>query len=316
MSLVEQLTFKDLPTKENLITIDPSDNIPTAFQKIFSNRISSAPVVDKKQNLVGCIGIIDIVLFSLNVCQTSQELAIYFGLPTEGSEQFVDFEPLKNYLTPDNNVHQSAIADSAQFITNYSHQNLLHVIRPDCAFKDVVHTLTKAHRIAIGDDNIVNYVSQFDVVKLLKERGAFSDINAKLIEELKLGSKNVISVNQNQRVIEAFKLMIVHKISGVAVIDDDGHLQGQISISDIKGITTSGEMLPRLYETYHPYRKILVEKYNAPEKTITAPSGSLLSDILETIISNRLHRIFIVTQDQCVDSVISLCDVLKLIDKN
>jgi len=220
---------------------------------------------------------------------------------------------IKNFLTPDANIQQTIIADSAQFITNYSHQNLLQVLRPDSTFRDVVNVLRSAHRVAIGDDEIVNYVSQSEVVKLLKEHGAYNALSSKTIEELQLGSKNVLSIKDTQKVIEAFKLIVTHKVTGVAVVDDNGQLQGQISISDIRNITTSGEMLPRLYETYHPYRKILVEKYNAPPKMITVPTGVTLSQIIDTIITNSLHRVFVVDKDNHLISVITLTDLLKLV---
>jgi len=315
-SIVEQLTLKDLPKKDKIITIDPSESIPEVFAKIFANRITSAPVVDKKNHnqLIGSISLIDVVFFTINVCQTSQELAKYFGLPPENkAPDFVDFENIKNFLTPDANIQQSTIADSAQFITNYSHQNLLQVLRPDSTFRDVVNVLRSAHRVAIGDDQIVNYVSQSEVVKLLKERGAYNALSSKTIEELQLGSKNVLSIKDTQKVIEAFKLIVTHKVTGVAVVDDNGQLQGQISISDIRNITTSGEMLPRLYETYHPYRKILVEKYNAPPKMITVPTGVTLSQVIDTIVTNSLHRVFVVDKDNHLISVITLTDLLKLV---
>jgi len=312
-SIVEQLTLKDLPVKAKIISIDPSESIPQVFNKIFANRITSAPVIDKKNNLIGCIGIIDIVFFALNVCQTSQELAKYFGLPTEDTVDFVDFDNVKNYLTPDHNIQHSMMADSAQFITNYSHQNLLHVLKPESSFKDVLNTLKSVHRVAIGDDEIVNYVSQSEVLKLLKERSAYDPIGAKSIDELNLGCKDVISIKDTQRVIEAFKLIVLHKITGVAVVDDKRELKGLISASDIKSITTSGEMLPRLYETYYPYRKILVDKYNAPQQTITVLSGASLNQVLDTIINYRLHRVFVVDQNNHLQSVITLTDLLKLL---
>jgi len=309
-SILDQLTLKDLPIKENIISIEPSEKLSDAFVKIFSNRISSAPVVDKKLNLIGSISVIDIVLFALNVCHTSQELINFFGLTNDTK---TDFENIKNYLNVENNAQLPVVADSAQFLTNYSHQNLLHVLHPDCSFKDIVITLTKAHRLAIGDEKLTHYLSQTEVVKLLKEKNAFAHIASKTIEELNLSNKPLISVNEGDRVIEAFKLMITNHVSGVAVINDNQQFIGQISSSDIKCISLTGEMLPRLYETYQPYRKILIEKYKVPIKPITVPQGAKLSEVLDTLVNNSLHRVFIVGNDNSAAGVISLTDILKLL---
>jgi len=96
-------------------------------------------------------------------------------------------------------------------------------------------------------------------------------------------------------------------------LNEKNQLVGQISSSDIKSINHSGEMLPRLYETYPTYRKFLVKNYNVPEKPITVPSGSKLSLVLDTIVNNRLHRVFIVGNDNSAEGVITLTDILKLI---
>jgi len=237
-------------------------------------------------------------------------LAKFFELPTDTSN-FVNFNEIKNFLTPET-YDQSLLADSAQFLTNYSHQNLLLVLKPGCSFREVVNSLTKYHRVAIGDDRIENYITQSEVVKVLKEKGAFTHLADKTIEELSLGSKNLISIKETDKVIEAFKLMVLHKVSGLGVINEKNQLVGQISSSDIKSISHSGEMLPRLYETYPTYKKILVNKYNVTEKTITVPSNSKLSIVLETIVNNRLHRVFIVGNDNHAEGVITLTDLLKL----
>jgi CBS domain-containing protein len=315
VSILDQLTLKDLPKKDKIITIGPNEQLTDVFVKIFSNRITSAPVIDQKGTIIGSIGIMDIVLFALNVCQSSQELATFFGL-TSDSENFIDFENIKNYLKDEKNkgmTQNSVIASTAQFLANYSHQNQLHVLKPDCSFKDIVTTLSKVHRLAIGDETIINYISQSEVVRLLKEKDAFAHIASKTIEELNLCNKPLISVKEGDRVIEAFKLMVTNNVSGVAVINDKQQLVGQISSSDIKCISLTGEMVPRLYETYHHYRKILIQKYKAPEITITVPLKANLSEVLETIINNRLHRVFIVGNDNHAAGVISLTDILKLL---
>jgi CBS domain-containing protein len=51
-------------------------------------------------------------------------------------------------------------------------------------------------------------------------------------------STNVISVNQNATVLEAFQLMSLNSISGVAIVDNEMKLLGTISASDLKVIST------------------------------------------------------------------------------
>jgi len=311
---LESLSLKDLPKKDKLITIDPDEHISVAFDKIFSNRIRSAPVIDKNKKLIGLISIIDITLFALNVCHSSQELARFFSLSdadlVETQQRFVDFGNLKNYLINDEHHHLGM--DSAAFITNYSRQSHLQVLPPNTSLKEVINVLTQHHHVAIGDDELQDFLSQSDIVKFLKEKDAFGELGTKTIKELNLGSSNVISVKENQRVVEAFKLMLLNKVSGLAVVDDYSHLMGQISSSDIKCITHSGEMLSCLYETYPVYRKILVEKYNVSPQSITVSPTATLKEVVDALVQNKIHRVFVVKADNTLESVISLTDILNV----
>jgi len=59
--------------------------------------------------------------------------------------------------------------------------------------------------------------------------------------------------------------------------------------------------------------KILVEKYQAPEKLITVHCGTQFSEVIDVIVKNRFHRIFVVGENNSLESVISLTDLLKLL---
>jgi len=58
-------------------------------------------------------------------------------------------------------------------------------------------------------------------------------------------------------------------------------------------------------------KKLLIENFKVPEKTITIGSGATLNQALETIVRNKLHRIFIIGKDNQVTGVITLTDIIK-----
>jgi len=305
-------SLKDLPKKLQIITINTEDSIPSVLEKIFANRITSAPVVDKNNKLIGSIGLIDIILFVMNICHTSQELAKFFGLPQDKAKDFVDFAGIKNHLTPEDEIQASlGNPEVAAFITNYSRNNLLHVLPPTSSVVDIVRCLCEHHRVAIGDDDLFDYISQSDIVKFLKEKNVLGELGSKTIKELGLGSTNVISVTPNQRVIEAFKKIVINKVSGIAVVDENSRLVGQISSSDLKCISETGEMIKRLYETYNSYRQVLVEKYNAPIQMITVGQDITFAKLVDILVENKIHRAFVVKDNNILVSVITLTDVLK-----
>lgn len=68
----------------------------------------------------------------------------------------------------------------------------------------------------------------------LLQRNLFKDAIQKTIAEINLGTKPVISVNENTPAIETFRLMDNKKISSVAVVDANGTFVGNTSASDLK----------------------------------------------------------------------------------
>src|SRR4051812_39641233 len=88
-------------------------------QTIFKNKILSCPVVTATGELVGSISIIDIVLFIINVCQSSQELVQALNLPVSNEKLFVNFDDVPNMLRSDTTLQKSGfLVDKAAFLTS------------------------------------------------------------------------------------------------------------------------------------------------------------------------------------------------------
>jgi len=200
-----------------------------------------------------------------------------------------------------------------KIITDYSRRNHLTVLSPTSSLRDALSMLIQNHRIAVGDDTLENYITQSDFVKFFRDQGIFDEISQMTVNELNLGNSPVISINRNQRVIEAFKLMIIHNINGIAVVDDDSHFVGQISSTDIRCISTSGDKLNHLYDNYSDYH-IIMEKYNPPINPITVNGKSNLMSVIETMLTNKIHRVYVV-EDYLLQRVITFTDILRASSK-
>ena len=57
----------------------------------------------------------------------------------------------------------------------------------------------------------------------------------------------VITINQAEKAVEAFKAMHKHGVSAVAVVDDNGLLVGNISNTDLKVIGYDAALLSQLF---------------------------------------------------------------------
>jgi len=270
----------------------------------------SCPVVTSNGDLIGSISVIDIVLFTMNLCHSSQELVQALGLPIENDSMFTSFDNVPNLLRTDLALQKCGFGvDKVAFLTNFSRRNQLHVLPATTMVSQIASILKKSHRIAIGDVKLENYITQSEMVKFLFTKKMYYN-GSKTVKELNIGTKIVITINRNERVIEAFKKMIIHKISGVGVVDDQGKLVGVVSAHDVRTVGASIQFLDSLYHSFDKYRECLQLSFKVPSTPITVSPSDTMDHVISTMIDNNVHRVFIV-QEEKLSGVISFGDVLE-----
>jgi len=253
------------------------------------------------------------MLFCINVCQTGQEIVAAFGLPIES--RMVNFDQITNYLREDSSLGNLFASDKATFITNYSKRESLPVVHTNTTLAQLLSILSTSHRVVVCEGkNLLNYVTQSDAIEFIHKRNLLGPSAKKSVEALQLATKAVVSINETELVIEAFKKMVTEKVSGVAVVNDQNKLVGCVSAHDIRAITSTGELLEHLYETYAKYREIM-HALKVPTKPhiIKANSSTSMEEIVNIIVKEKVHRVFLTDNLDQVSGVISLTDVLRCV---
>jgi len=316
--MTETKHVKDFPAKQSIVSITTKDTIPEALTKIFNNNILSAPVLEEDGQVSGSISVVDILLFCLNVCQTGQEIVRAFGLPIEQESKMVKFDGITNYLRTDPALAAAFSSDKAKIITNYSKREALPIVHLDSTVKALIGILASSHRAAVIDHKkLVNYITQSDAVEFIHQHRLVGPIGTKTVEALQIASKNVVTINQDQPVVNAFSKMIIHKVSGVGVVNGAGELVGCISAHDIRAVTGSGELLEHLYHSYNEYRQIM-DSLKVPTKPqiIKANAQTNLNQVIDTLVKEKVHRLFVTDQHNHAIGVVSLGDVLRCISEH
>jgi len=268
--------------------------------------------------VAGSISVIDILLFCLNVCQTGQEIVEAFGLPLQDKQRLFNFETITNYLRTDTKLAAAFSTDNARFIANYSKREALPMIPPNSTIKQLLDILSTSHRVAVVDNqNLVNYITQSDAIEYLhNNKDLLGGIANKSIGALHIAEKKVISVQQTAPVLEAFKKMILDKVSGIAVVNEKNEIIGCISAHDIRGITGTGELLEHLYHPYAEYKNIMDSiKVISKAQVIKNTAQTSLGEVVETFVKEKVHRIFVTDDHNHAVGVISLGDVLKCVSE-
>lgn len=94
------------------------------------------------------------------------------------------------------------------------------------------------HRVVVMDDNLaqpLGIITQTDVLQYLSTSclALMTPIKDKTIQQLNLGTRNVIEMSSSALAIHAFYLMFFHKVSAVAITENEKMI-GNLSVSDIR----------------------------------------------------------------------------------
>lgn len=160
------------------------------------------------------------------------------------------------------------------------------------------------HRVAIVDDHtkIIGILSQRRLIKYFWENARRFDsldlLFNSTLQELKIGSNTPITIYDDQPLIEALLKMYTEKITSLAVIDKSNTLIGNISIVDVKNVTSSKNS-HLLYKTVLNFIS-----YNLSQKGIEkgqdqfpifhVNNSSSLGRVIAKLVATQSHRLWIV----------------------
>jgi len=277
-------------TTIELITLGAEDIVEEALKKLAMFAVSSAPVFDaNKQKLIGALSVLDLAVWIVRTYSASK-----------GDKKHYDWSKVdEEFKTPIHKVLNGVdrfwpVADTesvATLINSY--------------FKWRIHRAP-----VISGHEIVGHVSQSDVVAFLaKNLNHFEKLANLTLSEMELHSGPVLSVLKSMPLIEAFSNIVETKFTGIAVIDEQGRLVNNISASDLKGITRD-----TFWKLEMPIEKILGEKAKLPP--LTCKPNDTFGDTIKRIADCKVHRIYVVDQQERPTNVITLTTIMKIFSQS
>lgn len=128
-----------------------------------------------------------------------------------------------------------------------------------------------------------------------------------------------ISMSWNAPAIQAFYLMHVHRVSGVAILDESGALVGNVSAADLRDSSYTQIYVPTTFrDLFLPLRSFLVKKagrssgssvHSAPP--VSCSPGSTLETVTLQMAMFGVHRVYVVDEKRHPVGVITAFDVLR-----
>jgi len=171
------------------------------------------------------------------------------------------------------------------------------------------------HRVPVIDEDhqLVNVISQSQLMRYLhahlKDMGSIRD---KPVSEIVHQHNKVICINEDELAYVAFDKMIDEKVSGLAVLDQNGKIHDNISLRDLKAIQSDGRMFWRLNQTCKNFLQKIRKEHSKehPSRIVTVTPKDKLETVINLCVEHGIHRIYIVDEQKKPIGVIALKDIL------
>jgi len=178
---------------------------------------------------------------------------------------------------------------------------------------------TGAHRLPILEgQSLVGILTEVDIISHIKDNiSLLGDWGRKSISEIALGMKQVITVYDDTIAIDAFRLMIERKITGLPILNrETGSVVSNLNARDIKLI--AGEVLfTKLFKSVKEFLQdveLSNTQHTTPNETsinvLTVNKETKMKEVVEGLVTKNMHQVYIVDNEQKPIGVITLGDVL------
>eukprot|EP00298_Acanthocystis_sp_HF-20_P008733 c17865_g1_i1.p1 GENE.c17865_g1_i1~~c17865_g1_i1.p1 ORF type:complete len:329 (+),score=131.07 c17865_g1_i1:65-1051(+) len=277
-----------------IITIPSNETLIDAYQKLLTNNILSAPV--EKSDHKGYVGYLDIRSLASSImsmyrdrmerdCLDNSSVMTFVVELTQGKNQLEVWTP--TYLAKIYPIH---------YLTNTS------------TLFQLCEILSKGtRRVALSDENgkITQIISQSWLMDALVPIMCVPDCEIS-INQIGITNKNVFFIQLSDTAADAFSMMERYSISGVAVLDNEKRLVGQLTAADL-AIFLYQKELRHLSETVETFShgKFSLE-YG---KEICVHLETSVAAVIKRFSETKSHRLFIVDEGQHLKGICSLKDI-------
>jgi CBS domain-containing protein len=174
-----------------------------------------------------------------------------------------------------------------------------------------------SERLSASGMRVTGVVSQSDVVAaILANKQVLGAAADKTVEQLELDDGAVFTVTQDCPALKAFGMLIRDKKSSLGIVDEDGKLVGNLSVSDVRALRSPeafASLLLGVDDFLRVARGPATPRGTGAVVVVTAATTFL--QVLESLTPKHLHRVYVVDADHKPVSIITLTDVLRCVAK-
>jgi len=286
-----------------VIAVNRTDDLQAAAEKMQENNILSLPVVTNDGKFYGFIEQREIVRYIMN--------DIFFRTSGEMTQ-----ETMQHVFRTINVFKNSIVSDVMTYPVRLRSTN--HIVPAGSSLYSIWETAAKegVHRFPVVDPagKIVDIITQSMLIDFCWQNiEKLGDVAQREVKGL-FPNMEVYTIKDTDKAYFAFREMIRHKVSGLAVVDKDGKLVENISVRDFKKTHVRADTLWRLWETVMQFLSDSDTEMSFTKPVYVQPTDTLYR-VIEKMAVYHIHRVYVVKDDKSMQPVrvISQKDVLEAI---
>ena len=277
---------------DDVYMVNEDDTLGTVFDKLVDYDVFAMPVSSLGGEYAGMISYKDILDTTLDLFDKARR-------PIKGSITYASnkIEWRTTLVSEIMNTEPAAVLSCQTLLTGvealyYGNYKTIAVI--DVNTKKVINVLTESMIMKFFEKHV-------------REHAEFGDVAIREIRPYNY----VSSINQEKQAIAGFRRLLDEDISAMAIVDDENKIVDVLSVRDLKGIDTKTHTFRWLWNTAGFFKDQIRNKdafvAYAP---ITLKPSNTLSDLLDKLQDNFIHRVFITTYSDLLVDVVSESDVI------
>eukprot|EP01104_Vermistella_antarctica_P020542 TRINITY_DN8828_c0_g1_i1.p1 TRINITY_DN8828_c0_g1~~TRINITY_DN8828_c0_g1_i1.p1 ORF type:complete len:310 (-),score=90.32 TRINITY_DN8828_c0_g1_i1:65-961(-) len=199
-------------------------------------------------------------------------------------------------------------------VMNSTERNLFSTIPSTSSVADLLKIFVKGARgagVTNESGEVFQVATQFDVLTFLARHEAelTEALGSKTVKKTGLVKEWVLFVRTKEHALDAFRKMSENGVSAVAVVQPDQSLVANFSASDLRGLTES--TFERISNSCLDFLK--KQKGTDNLTPITCGYSSTFSEVVTSLVDHRMHRMWVVDQNNHPIGVVSLTDVFRVV---
>lgn len=303
------ILLADLAESNKLICINSAYSIQKAFETLVEHDLTSLPVALSKTDydLSNCLSFdcSDLNTYLLLVMNKINLNELSTGSLFEEEGKSLSLDKKQEQLLAMISKAKKGEEVPVDFIIRLHPKNpFLKFKESESLYKAVEAFGNGVHRVAIvnNENRITGILSQRRMIRFFWENArrfpSLEFLLSSTLQDLKIGSTHPITIFGDQPLIEALQKMFDERVSSLAVIDRNKCLVGNISIVDVKNVssTKNSHYLFKPVTTFISYNLSQkgIEKGQDQFPIFHVNKQSSLNRVIAKLVATQSHRLWIV----------------------